>query len=289
MTDQLLRSALYMPASNQRAMDKARSLPCDAVIFDLEDAVAPDMKEVAREQVLAQLAAGGYGSRQLVVRSNSIDSPWGEADLQALGAAGVTTVCLPKIDSAEQLIRCITLLREAGAAAQLRVWAMIETPRGVDQVEEICAASDCLQALLMGTTDLAHELRTPPRADRLGLLYALSKCVNAARMYDRLILDSVFLNIQDSDAFRFDCEHGHALGFDGKTLIHPSQIEITNEVYGLSQAQVEHARRVIASWKEAESLGKGVAVLDGKLVETMHVDAAKRILSMNESLIQVEN
>lgn len=141
----------------------------------------------------------------------------------------------------------------------------------------------------MGTTDLAHELRIPQRADRLGLMYALSKCVNAARMYDRVILDSVFLNIQDSDAFRYDCEHGHALGFDGKTLIHPSQIEITNEVYGLSQAQVEHANRVIASWEEAESLGKGVAVLDGKLVETMHVDAARRILSMSESLKQVEN
>jgi citrate lyase subunit beta/citryl-CoA lyase len=289
MTDQLLRSALYMPASNQRAMDKARSLPCDAVIFDLEDAVAPDMKEVAREQVLAQLAAGGYGARQLVVRANSIDSPWGEADLQALGAAGVATVCLPKIDSAEQLSRCIALLGDAGATADFRVWAMIETPRGVDQVEQICAASERLQAVLMGTTDLAHELRIPSRADRIGLLYALSKCVNAARMYDRVILDSVFLSIQDSDAFRFDCEHGHALGFDGKTLIHPSQIEITNEVYGLSQAQVEHAHRVIASWEDAESLGKGVAVLDGKLVETMHVDAARRILSMNESLIQVEN
>jgi citrate lyase subunit beta/citryl-CoA lyase len=165
---------------------------------------------------------------------------------------------------------------------------MIETPRGVDQVEEICAASDRLQALLMGTTDLAHELRTPPRADRLGLLYALSKCVNAARMHDRIILDSVFLNIQDDKAFRFDCEHGHGLGFDGKTLIHPGQIAVANEVYGLSEAQVEQARRVIVAWEEAEAIGKGVAVLDGKLVETMHVDAARRILAITDSFKQQE-
>lgn len=288
MTDRLLRSVLYMPGANQRAMDKARTLPCDAVVFDLEDAVAPDMKEVAREQVLAQLEQGGYGARQLVVRANSIDSPWGEADLKVLGAAGVTTVCLPKIDSAETLERCVSLLRESGAPDSFRVWAMIETPRGVANVESICAASAELEALLMGTTDLAHELRIPIRSDRLGLLYALSKCVNAARMHDRIILDSVFLNIEDGDAFRVDCEHGHALGFDGKTLIHPSQIDITNEVYGLSDETLQQAARIIAAWEEAEALGKGVAVLDGKLVETMHVDGARRLLSLQESMKQLE-
>lgn len=278
-----------MPGSNQRAMDKARDLPCDAVVFDLEDAVAPDMKETARAQVLAQWAAGGYGARQLVVRANSIDSPWGEADLKALGHAGVTTVCLPKIDSPEQLLRCVDLLRSSGAPAHSRVWAMIETPLGVANVEAICGASDSLQALLMGTTDLAHQLRTPHRADRLGLLYALSKCVNAARIHDRVILDSVFLNIRDEQAFHADCEHGLALGFDGKTLIHPSQVEIANQVFGLNTEQLEHARQVIAAWELAESQGKGVAVLDGKLVETMHVDAARRLLQLDESLKQRES
>jgi citrate lyase subunit beta/citryl-CoA lyase len=277
-----------MPGANQRAMDNARTLPCDAVVFDLEDAVAPDMKEAARAQVLAQLEVGGYGARQLVVRANSIDSPWGEVDLKALGAAAVNTVCLPKIDSAEQLQRCVSLLRESGAPDSLKVWAMIETPRGVANVEEICAAGDDLQALLMGTTDLSHQLRTPHRVDRLGLLYALSKCVNAARMHNKVILDSVFLNIKDSDAFRVDCEQGHALGFDGKTLIHPSQIDISNEVYGLDDEQVEHARRIIDAWEAAEAVGKGVAVLDGKLVETMHADDARRILALNESLQQLE-
>ncbi len=288
MTQRLLRSVLYMPGANRRAMDKARTLPCDAVVFDLEDAVAPDMKELAREQILAQLQAGGYGARRLVVRANSIDSPWGEADLKHLAAAGVATICLPKIDSAERLLRSVGLLRESGAVVGFKVWAMIETPQGVANVEEICAACDELEALLMGTTDLAHQLRIPHRADRLGLLYALSKSVNAARMHDRVILDSVFLNIQDSEAFRLDCEHGHALGFDGKTLIHPSQIEITNEIYGLSEAQLEHSLRVIAAWEEAEAAGKGVAVLDGKLVETMHVDAARRILALTQSLKQLE-
>jgi citrate lyase subunit beta/citryl-CoA lyase len=155
---------------------------------------------------------------------------------------------------------------------------MIETPRGVANVESICAASTRLEALLMGTTDLSHQLRTPHRPDRLGLIYALSKCVNAGRMHGKILLDSVFLDIKNPEAFRADCEHGRALGFDGKTLIHPSQIETANEVFGFSEAQIEHARRVIEAWQAAEREGKGVAVLDGKLVETMHVDEARWIL-----------
>ena len=279
MSNRLLRSALYMPGANQRAMDKARTLPCDAVIFDLEDAVAPAMKDRARRQVLEQWRAGGYGARQLVIRANGIDSPWGEADLQALAEAGVPTVCLPKIDSAAQLERCVALLRAAGAPQELRIWAMIETPRGVANVESVCGACVELEALLMGTTDLAHELRVPVRPDRLGLLYALSKCVNAARMHNRVILDSVFLNIEDAGAFRVDCQYGHDLGFDGKTLIHPGQIEISNEVYGLSEAEVARAGRIIEAWEQAQAQGRGVAVLDGKLVETMHVDSARRLVA----------
>jgi citrate lyase subunit beta/citryl-CoA lyase len=287
MSEQLLRSVLYMPGFNQRAMDKARTLPCDAVVLDLEDAVAPDSKEQARAQVLAQLAAGGYGHRAVVVRANSIDSPWGAEDLRILGESGVRRVCLPKVESAEQLLACIDIL-DWSEAAGYKVWAMIETPRGVANVEEICAASDSLEALLMGTTDLSHQLRTPHRPDRLGLLYALSRCVNAARMHDRVALDSVFLDIGDAEAFRADCEHGRALGFDGKTLIHPSQVEIANAVYGLNAAQLEHARRVIDAWQAAEAQGRGVAVLDGKLVETMHVDDARRLLALAQSQQQME-
>ncbi|MCZ6831123.1 MAG: CoA ester lyase, partial [Gammaproteobacteria bacterium] len=269
---------------NQRAMDKARDLPCDAVVFDLEDAVAPAAKVVAREQVLAQIQAGGYGARKLVVRANSIDSPWGEDDLKALALSGIGTICLPKIDSVEQLQRCSERLADGGAPDELTLWGMIETPQGVANVEAIATSGGRLQALLMGTTDLANELRVPHRADRLGLLFALSRCVNAARMAGIVILDSVFLKLQDAEAFRADCEHGKALGFDGKTLIHPSQIEAANEVYGLQAEQVEHARRVIDVWQAALAEGKGVAVLDGKLVETMHVEDAHRILVLARSL-----
>ena len=282
MPVRLLRSALYVPGSNQRALDKARSIPCDALIFDLEDAVAPADKHTARRQVLQQVQAGGYGERQLVVRANGIDSPWGEGDLQALAAAAVATVCLPKVDSAAQLQHCVQRLRQFGAPPQLAVWAMIETPRGVAGVESICGACDELQVLLMGGTDLSHRLRTPPRADRLGLLYALSKCVNAARMHNRVILDSVFLNIEDSSALRAECEQGHALGFDGKTVIHPAQVETVNAVYGLSAQQIERARRLLAVWQQAQAVGRGVAVLDGELVESMHVEAAQRILALAE-------
>lgn len=288
MKQGVLRSVLYMPGANQRAMDKAKGLPVDAVVFDLEDAVAPDMKDMARAQVQAQLAAGGYGVRQIVVRANSIDGPWGETDLKALARSGVETICLPKIESAAQLQRCRTVLAQSGAPADLKLWAMIETPRGVHNVEQIAEGESGLSALVMGTTDLAHELGVTHRADRLGMIYALSRCVNAARMTGLLILDGVFLDIADARAFRVACEHGKALGFDGKTLIHPGQIEAANEVFGLQRGDVEHSRRVVAAWEAAEAQGKGVAVLDGKLVETMHVDAARRILALSQSIDKLQ-
>jgi citrate lyase subunit beta / citryl-CoA lyase len=288
MKEKILRSALYMPGSNLRAMEKAKNLPCDAVVFDLEDAVAPDVKVLARQQVIAQVQAGGYGHRQLVVRANSIDTPWGEADLLSLAEAGIETVCLPKVESAEQLQRSRDLLARGRSPEDVSLWGMIETPQGVHKVEEIASSCPQLQALLMGTTDLAKELRVPVRADRLGLQYALSKCVNACRMAGIVALDSVFLDIKDSEAFRADCEHGLALGFDGKTLIHPSQVKAANEIYGLSAEQIDHSRQVIDAWQAAEAEGKGVAVLDNKLIETMHVDEARRILALSDSLQQLE-
>ena len=273
------RSALYMPGINQRAMDKARELPCDAVIFDLEDAVAPDRKDEARRLVLAQVAAGGYGDRTLVVRANSLDSPWGEDDLHALGAAGVARVCLPKVGGAPTLQRAATLLRHAGATDSLRLWAMVETPEGVARAEEICAFEG-LELLMMGTTDLAHELRVPHRADRLGLQYALSRCVNAARARQVLVLDGVYLDIEDGEGFSAICEQGRALGFDGKSLIHPRQIETANTVFGVTEAEVARAQRVVATWAEAEAAGQAVAVLEGQLIEAMHVEDARRTLAL---------
>ncbi len=277
MKETRLRSVLYMPGINQRAMDKAKTLDCDAVVFDLEDAVAPDRKAEAREMVLAQLAGGGYGGRTLVVRANGLDTPWGEDDLRAF--AGVERICLPKVESVDQLRAVRALI-----GAEVTLWAMVETPRGIAQVESICAEPG-LEAILMGTTDLAYQLRTPHRPDRLGLLYALSKCVNAVRMHSKVALDGVFLDIRDVDAYRQNCEHGRALGFDGKTLIHPSQIDAANAVFGVSDEQLAHARRVIEAWEAAEAAGKGVAVLDDKLVETMHVDEARRLLALAEATV----
>lgn len=281
-----LRSVLYMPGSNQRAMDKARGLPADAIVFDLEDAVAPDAKSSARDQVIAQLAAGGYGERQLVVRCNALATPWGEEDIQALAATTVGVLCLPKVEAVEQL-QAVRELLDRSERQDIALWPMIETPRGVTAAAEI-AAYATVDCLVMGTTDLAFELQLPSSPDRCGLQFALSSCVLAARQAGVRVLDGVQLDIKDGAALRAVCEQGRALGFDGKTLIHPSQIEVSNEVFGLSAAAVERAGRVLDVWREAEQAGKGVAVLDGKLVETMHVDEARRMLAMAEKIARLQ-
>lgn len=277
MTDRPLRSVLYMPGANQRAMDKARALPCDAVVFDLEDAVAPQAKAAAREAVAAQLAAGGYGPRQLVVRCNALATHWGRDDLMAMAATSVDTLCLPKVESAAELDAVTALLVQAGRD-DIQLWAMLETPEGVAQADAI-AAHPAVSVLVMGTTDLAAELRVPHRPDRLGLQHALARAVLAARRAGIAVLDGVYLDLADAAGYRAICEQGRALGFDGKTLIHPKQVADANDVFGPSPEAVDWAERVLAAWEAAAGEGKGLAVLDGKLVETMHVDEARRTLA----------
>ncbi|MCR9186449.1 MAG: CoA ester lyase [Halieaceae bacterium] len=280
------RSALYMPASNLRAMDKARGLLADAIVFDLEDAVAPDAKSSARAQVIAQLAAGGYGARQLVVRCNDLSTPWGRDDLQALAAApGLGTVCLPKVESTAQIESVRRLLDECGRSDMV-IWAMIETPAGVANVEQI-AACERVAALLMGTTDLCAELRLPADEARRGLSYALQRCVLAARLAGVMVLDGVYLDIGNDVGLQAVCEQGRALGFDGKTLIHPGQIDTANAVFGPTPAAVEHARRLLQLWQETAEAGAAVAVLDGKLIEVMHVDEARRVLATAEHIARL--
>ncbi len=280
------RSALYMPASNLRAMDKARDLPADAIVFDLEDAVAPDAKTSARAQVIAQLAAGGYGARQLVVRCNDLSTPWGRDDLQALAAApGLDTVCLPKVESTAQVESVSRVLDEYGRSDMV-IWAMIETPAGVANVEQI-AAGERVAALLMGTTDLCAELRLPADEARRGLSYALQRCVLAARLAGVMVLDGVYLDIGNDAGLQAVCEQGRALGFDGKTLIHPGQIDTANAVFGPTPAAVEHARRLLTLWQETAEAGAAVAVLDGKLIELMHVDEARRVLATAEHIARL--
>jgi len=252
--------------------------------LDLEDAVAPDQKEAARPNILAALREGGYGRRELVMRVNGLDTPWGDEDLRAAATSGAHSVCIPKVESAEQVLDIVARLERYGAPADQGLWVMAETPRGILNAQQICGAHRRLSVLMLGTSDLAKDLRVPHRPDRIGFITSLSLCVLAARAHGLDVLDGVHLNINDPEGFRAVCEQGRALGFDGKTLIHPNQVEIANEVFGLDQAAIEHAHRVIEVWENAEKQGMGVAVLNGKLVENLHAAEARRVLILAEAI-----
>ncbi len=272
------RSALYMPGANARAMEKARTLPADVVILDLEDAVAPDSKGQARALVIEAVRAGGYGRREVVVRANGLDTPWGADDLAAIADLPVDGVLLPKIETARQVEAARKYL-----PGDLPVWIMVESPRAVLRLDETVGACEAT-TLVMGTSDLVKELRARHTSARHEVLAALSHCVLVARAHDRTILDGVHLDFRNQESFRQACEQGRDLGFDGKTLIHPSQVDIANATFGPSPEDVEHAHRVIAAAKEAERSGKGVAVLDGKLIENLHVAEARRVLEYAAAL-----
>lgn len=274
------RSVLYMPGSNQRAMEKAKGLAADCLVLDLEDAVAPAQKVPARKLVVDAIAGGGYGSRELAIRINALDTEWGEDDLLAVAGSRAHAICLPKVESAAQVLAVANVLDNLRVPAEMAIWAMLETPRGILQACAIAGAHPRLNVLVMGTSDLAKDLRVPHTPDRLGLLAALGASVLAARAYGLDILDGVHLDIVDTEGFRAICEQGRKLGFDGKTLIHPSQIEAANTVFGLSEAAIENAQRVLGVWDEAQREGRGVALLDGKLVENLHADDARRVLAI---------
>lgn len=282
------RSVLYMPGSNARAMEKARTLPADVFVFDLEDAVAPDAKVAARSTIVTALREGGYGKRELVVRVNGLDTPWGDDDLRMAATSGAHAVCVPKVETAAQVREVAARLEEYGAPTEQTLWVMAETPHGVLNANEICEAHPRLSVLMLGTSDLAKDLRVPHRPDRIGFLTSLGLCVLAARAHGLDVLDGVHLSINDSEGLRAACEQGRALGFDGKTLIHPSQVAIANEVFGLDSAAVEHARRVIDAWEHAERQGQGVAVLDGKLVENLHAAEARRVLQLAAAIAELD-
>ncbi len=276
------RSLLYMPGANARALEKAKALPCDTVIFDLEDAVAPDAKVTARQQVLEAVRAGGYGYRELVVRGNGLDTPWGYDDIACFAAQGISAMLFPKIQSEGQVTEIVEAVDKAGGHT-LPIWLMIETPVGVLDLAEF-AAEPRVGALVMGTSDLVKELRATHTPDRQNLAYALQSCVLVARRLGLEIFDGVHLDFRDEASLREVCEGGRAMGFDGKTLIHPSQIEVTNEVFGYSEADVAHARETLKVWQAALAEGKGVAVLDGKLVENLHAADAERVVAFAEAL-----
>lgn len=271
------RSVLYMPASNARALEKARQLPADCLIFDLEDAVSPTEKEMARQQACAAVNSESYGRREVAVRINALSSSWGRQDLAAVLLTSASAVVIPKVESAQDVL---DVAKEIPDASRLSIWAMIETPRGVQQVESIAGVHPRLKVLVMGTSDLAKELRVPHTADRIGFIYALSRCVLAARASNLDIIDGVQLDLEDEVALRLSCEQGRNLGFDGKSLIHPKQIAMTHEIFSPSLQAIEHAQQIIRAWQEAEKSGSAVVVVNGKLVENLHVAEAQRVLAM---------
>ncbi|MBT8467130.1 MAG: CoA ester lyase [Deltaproteobacteria bacterium] len=278
------RSVLYMPGANARALEKARTLPADSLILDLEDAVAPDMKETARDQVIRAVEAGGYGRREVMIRTNGLNTPWGYDDLVAAAKVGPDAVLLPKVESAETVRQAESVLQTHGAAPDMAIWCMMETPRAMLHAEEIADASPRLGGLVMGTSDLAKDLQAQHTAMRLPLITALGLCLLAARAARLVILDAVFLDLNDQEGFIDSCRQGAELGFDGKTLIHPKQLEAANEVFAPSKEELRLSRRIIGAYAEAEAEGKGVVVVDGKLIERLHVDHAKRVVALAEAI-----
>jgi citrate lyase subunit beta/citryl-CoA lyase len=282
------RSVLYMPGANTRALEKARTLAADALIFDLEDAVAPDAKETARGNVVAAARSKAYGRREIAIRCNGLSTPWGRQDVAAIATSGADAILVPKVESAADVARIVSLLDSAGAPATMAVWAMMETPMGVLRAGEIAASHGRLQVFVMGTNDLVKDMRARHTPARLPMLTALGLGMLAARAHGLAILDGVYNDIQDADGFREACRQGLELGFDGKTLIHPTQVEPCNEIFAPSAAELGMAGRIVAAFKAAQAEGKGVVTVDGRMIENLHVEQAERALALAAAIEEMQ-
>jgi citrate lyase subunit beta/citryl-CoA lyase len=279
------RSVLYMPGANERALEKAKGIDADALILDLEDAVAPESKEEARDRVCAAVQSGEYGHRELAIRVNGIGTEWHEADVAAAAAAGPDAVLVPKVGSADEVRSLVGALESAGAPDHTQLWAMVETPAGLLHVEEIAAADERLTVLVMGTNDVVNEtygLHVPGRNPLV--LTSLSLCLLAARAAGKVIIDGVYNDVKDLEGFEAEARQGREMGFDGKTLIHPSQVEPANVAFAPSPEDVEHAQQMIATFEEAKAAGQGVVTFNGRMVEELHVRDARRILAFHEAI-----
>ena len=283
------RSALYMPGANARALEKGRSLPADVLIMDLEDGVLPDAKVEARGRVMNFLAEGGYGSRELVVRINGIGTPWFEDDLAAVGTSGADAAMLPKVEDPATVARAAAALEAAGAPAAMGIWCMLETPKGVLDARLVAGAHPRMAALTLGTADLSKSLQADLHApDRLPLLTGIGLCVLAAREAGLAVLDAPHFDLSDDEGFERSCRQGRSFGFDGKSLLHPKTIAVANAVFGPSEEDIEWARRIGVAWREAAAGGKGVTLVDGKLIEALHVEEAERTLALAEGIAALE-
>lgn len=276
--DRPRRSVLYMPASNPRVLEKAKGLAADVLIFDLEDAVAPDAKAAARDAAVAAVNSGAYGQREVLIRANALDTPWGADDLKAISGSKANGVVIPKVSTVGDVMQIDSVL-DAASVADFPVWAMVETPRGVLNADAIAQASTRLVAFCVGTADLSTDLQCAHPADRAPMLVSLQLIILAARANGLLVFDGVHVDLKDDAGFETACRQGLDLGFDGKTLIHPKQIEGANRVFAPSEDDVDYARRLIAAHEEAQAKGAGVTTLDGRLIEVLHVAAAKRLLA----------
>jgi citrate lyase subunit beta / citryl-CoA lyase len=276
------RSVLYMPSSNERALEKAKTIACDALILDLEDAVAPEAKPAARDAACAAAAGGEYGLREVTIRVNGADTAWHADDLRAACAAGPDAIVVPKVNSADAVRSLVDAMSSYGAPERTRLWAMVETPVAMLHAEEIAAASERLTVLVMGTNDLAKELYAEHVPGRQPLLAGLGLALLAARATGKAILDGVFNDVQDADGFLAECRQGRELGFDGKTLIHPGQVAGANEAFAPSEQAVDDARGILQAW--ADGAGSGVVTYRGRMVENLHVDTARRTLAIHEAM-----
>lgn len=282
------RSVLYMPGANTRALEKARALPADALIFDLEDAVAPDAKEAARGNVVAAAQSKAYGKREIAIRCNGLATPWGKADIAAIAGSGADALLVPKVESAAEVATVVSLLDAAGAPSSMAVWAMMETPKGILRADEVAGSHPRLALFVMGTNDLVKDMRARHTPMRLPMVTALGLGMLAARAHGLTILDGVYNDIQDAEGFRAVCRQGLEMGFDGKTLIHPSQVEPCNEVFAPSVAELEMAGKIVAAFKAAQAEGKGVVTVDGRMIENLHVEQAERALALAAAIEELQ-
>lgn len=287
MTDANLRprrSVLYMPGANARAQEKAKDLDVDTIILDLEDSVSPESKIEARDRVCQAVRDGGYGHRELIIRTNGLDTEWHQDDLTAAAKAGPDGILVPKVNTADEVRQIEAAIEKAGAPSTTRIWAMVETPIAIHNVFEIAAASDRLAVLVMGTNDLVNELHSVHVPGRAPIMPALAQALLAARAAGKTILDGVYNDVRDPEGFEAECLQGREWGFDGKTIIHPTQVEPSNRVFAPSQESIEHSREVIKAFNEATAAGKGVITVGGKMIENLHVRDAERILAMAEAI-----
>jgi citrate lyase subunit beta/citryl-CoA lyase len=280
------RSVLYMPSSNERALEKAKTLPVDGLILDLEDAVAPDAKPAARDNACAAASSGEYGRREVTIRVNGVDTEWHADDMAAACAAGPDAIVVPKVSSADAVLELVERMASHDAPEQTKLWAMLETPYAMLHAEEIAAASDRLTVLVMGTNDLAKELYAEHVPGRHPLLTGLGLCLLAARATGKAIIDGVYNDVKDTDGFLAECRQGREMGFDGKTLIHPGQVAGANEAFAPGEKAVEDARGVLQAWEDGK--GSGVVTYNGRMIENLHVESAQRVLSMHDAIKALE-